>query len=142
MPLSNSCEYSHAPYFFISCPWRISYTTKLTFHRPRPHLWDLFYRLPSDCSFPSGHALSSMTLVVILVALTWGSRWCKWGLLFGSLFVLTIGWTRLYLGIHYPSDILGGWLLGISWGIGVSLLVKPRLDQLGIERRQKNHKDT
>ena len=105
----------------------INHTTKLTFHRPRPHLWELFYHLPSDYSFPSGHALSSMTLVVILVTLTWGSRWYKWSLLFGSLFVLTIGWTRLYLGVHYPSDILGGWMLAISWGIGISLLVKPQL---------------
>lgn len=107
----------------------INHATKVFFHRPRPHLWELFYPLPSDYSFPSGHALSSMTLVVILVTLTWGSRWCKWVMLGGSLFVLGIGWTRLYLGVHYPSDILGGWLLAIAWGIAISLPVKPQLAQ-------------
>lgn len=103
----------------------LNHITKLTFHRPRPQVWELFYPLPSDFAFPSGHALSSMVLVVILANLTWGTRWYKWVLFLGSLFVLGIGWTRVYLGVHYPSDVLAGWMLAIAWGIGVSLLLKP-----------------
>jgi undecaprenyl-diphosphatase len=107
----------------------INYTSKLAFHRARPHLWDLFYPLPSDYSFPSGHALFSMVLVVVLVSLTWGSRWCNWVIALGSLFVVGMGWTRLYLGVHYPSDVLAGWLIGLAWGIGVKLLIKPYFAQ-------------
>ncbi|WP_013323247.1 phosphatase PAP2 family protein [Gloeothece verrucosa] len=103
----------------------ISHTSKLYFHRVRPSLWEHFYPLPPDFSFPSGHALSSMMLFVTLIILTWGTRWFAAVLFIGSFFVLGIGWTRLYLGVHYPTDILGGWMLAIAWSIGVSLIVKP-----------------
>lgn len=103
----------------------ISHTTKIYFHRIRPRLWESFYPLPPDYSFPSGHALSSMMLFITLIVLTWGSRWLQAVLFIGSFFVLGIGWTRLYLGVHYPTDILAGWMLAIAWSIGVSLVVKP-----------------
>ncbi|HBL14281.1 MAG TPA: hypothetical protein DD379_23415 [Cyanobacteria bacterium UBA11162] len=105
----------------------INRTAKVLLHRVRPHLWESFYPPAPDYAFPSGHAMSSMTLVAALVILTWGSRWCWTVLIFGSLFVLGIGWTRLYLGVHYPSDILAGWLVAVAWVIGVSLLIQPHL---------------
>ena len=101
----------------------INRTAKVLLHRVRPHLWES----PSpelDYGFPSGHAMSSMTLVVALIILTWGTRWCWLVLIVGSLFVLAIGWTRLYLGVHYPSDILAGWMVSIAWAVGVSLVIK------------------
>ncbi|MFN6572543.1 phosphatase PAP2 family protein [Dendronalium sp. ChiSLP03b] len=126
--------------FFLRRQWRrfsyliitltgsiiINRTAKVLLHRVRPHLWES----PSpefDYGFPSGHAMSSMTLVAALVILTWGSRWEKPVLIVGSLFVLAIGWTRLYLGVHYPSDILAGWTASIAWATGVSLLFKLHL---------------
>jgi undecaprenyl-diphosphatase len=65
-----------------------------------------------------------MTFVVALVILTWGSRWCWSVLLGGGLFVVAIAWTRLYLGVHFPSDILAGWLLSIAWAVTVSLFFR------------------
>lgn len=100
----------------------INRVAKVLLHRVRPHLW----QSPApelDYGFPSGHAMSSMTLVVALVILTWGSRWCWLVLLVGGGFVLAIGWTRLYLGVHYPSDILAGWAASVAWAIGVKLLI-------------------
>jgi len=103
----------------------INRTVKVLLHRVRPHLWES--PAPEfDYGFPSGHAMSSMTFVVALVILTWGSRWCWLVMIFGSFFILAIGWTRLYLGVHYPSDILAGWAASIAWATGVSLLIKPR----------------
>lgn len=102
----------------------ISYSAKLFFHRARPHLWELLYPLPSDYSFPSGHSFLSMMLLVALIHLTWGNRWCKWVMIVGGIFVVGIGWTRMYLGVHYPSDVLGGWMLAIAWGIMVNLSLK------------------
>ncbi|MBW4448325.1 MAG: phosphatase PAP2 family protein [Spirirestis rafaelensis WJT71-NPBG6] len=102
----------------------INRTAKVLLHRVRPHLW----QSPApefDYGFPSGHAMSSMTLVAALVILTWGSRWCWLVIVAGSLFILAIGWTRLYLGVHYPSDILAGWTASVAWAVGVSLLIKP-----------------
>jgi undecaprenyl-diphosphatase len=104
----------------------INRTVKEIMHRVRPQLWES----PSpelDYAFPSGHAMTSMTLVAALVTLTWGSPWCWPVLIFGSLFVVAIGWTRLYLGVHFPSDILAGWMVSVAWVIGVSLLIKPHL---------------
>lgn len=102
----------------------INRTAKLLLHRVRPHLWES--PAPEfDYGFPSGHAMSSMTLVAALVILTWGSHWRCLVWIAGGLFVLSIGWTRLYLGVHYPSDILAGWTVSIAWATGVSLLIRP-----------------
>ena len=104
----------------------INRTAKVLLHRVRPHLWSS--PAPElDYGFPSGHAMSSMTLVAALVILSWNSRWRFPVWLIGSVFVLSIGWTRLYLGVHYPSDILAGWMVSIAWAIGVSLLIRPHL---------------
>lgn len=103
----------------------INRTAKMFFHRERPSLWEaLSARL--DYAFPSGHAMSSMVLIAVLVIITWGSRWCWWVLVAGGAFVVTIGWTRLYLGVHFPSDILAGWMLSLAWAVGVSLLIHPQ----------------
>ncbi|MBE9130046.1 MULTISPECIES: phosphatase PAP2 family protein [unclassified Coleofasciculus] len=106
----------------------INRTAKLLLHRVRPHLW----KSPSpelDYGFPSGHAMSSMTFVAVLVILTWNTPWRLPVLILGSIFVFAIGWTRLYLGVHYPSDIVAGWMASIAWTVGVSLLIKPNLTQ-------------
>ena len=109
----------------------INRTAKALLHRVRPHLWSS--PAPEfDYGFPSGHAMSSMTLVAALVILTWNSRWRLPVGLIGSLFVASIGWTRLYLGVHYPSDILAGWMVSIAWAIGVSLLIRPNLTKPGV----------
>lgn len=106
----------------------INRIAKLTWHRVRPHLWDSIAP-KADYSFPSGHAMASMGLVAVLVILLWHSRWRSVALLLGGAFVITIAWTRLYLGVHFPSDILAGWLVTIAWTIGVSLVIKPHLTQ-------------
>jgi undecaprenyl-diphosphatase len=104
----------------------INRTAKVLLHRVRPHLWES--PAPEfDYGFPSGHAMSSMTFIAALVILTWGSRWCLWVMVFGGIFVIAIAWTRLYLGVHYPSDIVAGWTASIAWATGVSLLIKPHL---------------
>ncbi|HAG85394.1 MAG TPA: hypothetical protein DCL61_30675 [Cyanobacteria bacterium UBA12227] len=106
----------------------INRTAKVLLHRVRPHLWES--PTPEfDYGFPSGHAMSSMTLVAVLVILAWNTRWRWLVVIFGSLFVLVIGWTRLYLGVHYPSDILAGWMVSVAWAIGVSLLLRPNLNK-------------
>jgi undecaprenyl-diphosphatase len=93
-------------------------------HRARPHLWTS--PAPEfDYGFPSGHAMASMTLVAALSILSWNSRWRWFVLIIGTLFVLIIGWTRLYLGVHYPSDVLAGWMVALGQTVGVSLLINP-----------------
>lgn len=100
----------------------LNYGTKSFFARPRPHLWDSFYTAISP-AFPSGHALSSMILAMILMTLVWGTRWQFFSFIVSVIFVVLIAWTRLYLGVHYPSDILGGWSLAIAWSLLVQGII-------------------
>lgn len=100
----------------------INLVAKILFHRGRPQLWQPFSP-EFDYSFPSGHAMSSLSFAVVIAILCWNSRW-RWPIVgLGSGFVGIIGWTRLYLGVHYPSDILAGWLLALAWAVGVRLLI-------------------
>lgn len=100
---------------------------KTLLRRVRPQLW-VSPAPEFDYGFPSGHAMSSMVFVTVLVILSWHTRW-RWPVIVGgTLFVLLIGWTRLYLGVHYPSDILAGWAASIAWAVGVSLILKPNLN--------------
>ncbi|MCX5389178.1 phosphatase PAP2 family protein [Streptomyces sp. NBC_00094] len=68
-------------------------------------------------AFPSGHAMTAMVtcgLILWVLALHWREEWRGWGVLACAavVSVLGVGWTRVYLGVHWASDVLGGWLLG------------------------------
>lgn len=86
---------------------------KYLVQRPRPELWDLVVHLHTF-SFPSGHAMAS-TAVYGVVAYGYGRLYprLKWELaLLATLLVLFIGVSRLYLGVHWPTDVLGGFIAG------------------------------
>lgn len=107
----------------------LNFAIKIFFHRPRPHLWESTYNLhhhyQHSFSFPSGHAMASMTFVILMIIMTSNNFWRITRLILAILFVPTIAWTRLYLGVHYPSDIIAGWLLAIAWCASVYLIIKP-----------------
>ena len=70
-------------------------------------------------SFPSGHALASAAIIGVLLVVfvpSIGRHWVRAGVIAaGLLFVLTIGLSRLYLGVHWATDVLGGWVTGLAW---------------------------
>ncbi|MEH1835839.1 MAG: phosphatase PAP2 family protein [Nostoc sp.] len=107
----------------------INLTAKELMHRVRPQLWQSIAP-ESSFAFPSAHAMTSVTLVAILLFLTWASSWHWLVLIFGSLYVIAIAWCRLYLGVHFPSDILAGWMVTLGWTIGVSLIIKPYITKV------------
>lgn len=100
----------------------LNLAAKPMFGRERPTLWESI--APEDnYSFPSGHAMGSMTLACVLVLLAWRTR-ARWPvLLAGVVFVVLVGMSRVYLGVHYPSDILAGWTAAIAWTVAMRLLV-------------------
>lgn len=87
---------------------------KLMFHRDRPSLWAPLITEHSY-SFPSGHAMASSALGFCLIYLAWSNRW-RWAvLLFASAYIIFVGISRLYLGVHYPSDVIAGWCVSFIW---------------------------
>ena len=94
---------------------------KITFRRARP---DIFTPLLHETgySFPSGHSLISIVVYGLLGYFAMhlvSRRWAK--VVIGTLTVLlviAIGLSRVYVGVHYPSDVLAGWSLGFPWLVG------------------------
>jgi len=67
-------------------------------------------------SFPSGHAANSMIFYVALaLVLTTGTRWHRQAAAGAMLGSLLIGASRVMLGVHWPSDVIGGWAFGLLW---------------------------
>ena len=89
--------------------------------RPRPALWASI-RPEHTLSFPSGHAMDTAAIAAALVFLCWGSRGRGWVLGLAPLFSLAVGWARMYLGVHNPSDVLAGWAAAVAWVAAVHLL--------------------
>ena len=118
----------------VSLPGGLLLNTLLKqgFDRPRPvlvaHLVDV-----QTLSFPSGHAMLSTVGYLTLGALLAGAavRRLEQGYILGVavLISLLVGGSRVYLGVHWPTDVLAGWCLGAAWAMGcwLALQFAPRL---------------
>src|SRR5207248_6823157 len=95
------------------------------FRSARPHLWTS----PAPASgygFPSGHAMASMGLLAALAFLAWPTR-LRWPvLILAADAVALIGFSRLYLGVHYPSDVVAAWTAALAWVVGLRLILLAR----------------
>jgi membrane-associated phospholipid phosphatase len=99
----------------------INFAAKNFFARVRPGLWVSRVH-ETTYSFPSGHAMSTMAAVAALCALVWPTRWRWTAIGAGSVYVLAVGMSRVYLGVHYPSDVLAGWAASLALVIGTKML--------------------
>lgn len=103
----------------------LSSSLKQLFARPRPDLVDHLDRT-FTLSFPSGHATVSMLTLLTLAAIA--SRFVPnlafrvYAIVAAVLISVLIGASRVYLGVHWPSDVIAGWALGIGWACTIWLL--------------------
>ena len=102
----------------------LMWVLKISFQRPRPEpFFDT--RVPQSYSFPSGHALLAFCLCgagAALFAADQERRWVRaliWTV--AAVLVLAVGFSRIYLGVHYPSDVVAGYLGALAWVLGVGI---------------------
>jgi undecaprenyl-diphosphatase len=103
-------------------------TMKVLFERPRPQLD--YARVLPDYSFPSGHTMNALTFYVALALIVWSVFGRRTGLLaltMAAVLAIGVGISRIYLGYHYFTDVVGGILAGTAWLIvvGAAFRVRP-----------------
>ena len=95
----------------------LMYGLKLLFSRPRPA--NPVYEAAAGFSFPSGHAMSALTFYGLIIYLVWRfvkNNLLRWMLTLGlSLLVISIAFSRVYLRVHFASDVLAGMAAGVIW---------------------------
>ncbi|TAJ69709.1 MAG: phosphatase PAP2 family protein [Phenylobacterium sp.] len=100
--------------------WGSSQATKALYGRPRPDL------VPHEAyvysaSFPSGHSTMStaafLTLAMLVASLEARRRSKGLAYVMAGLVVVGVGFSRVYLGVHWPTDVLAGWFLGATWAL-------------------------
>ncbi|MBW6424716.1 phosphatase PAP2 family protein [Rhizobium sp. XQZ8] len=118
-----------AAFMFLSIlgGWLVSALLKIGIARPRPDLVPHLVEV-HDLSFPSGHAMLSAVTYLTLGALLSRAQPYRSTRLFliGAAIFLTliIGMSRIYLGVHFPTDVLGGWCAGATWALGCWMIAR------------------
>ena len=107
---------------------------KYGFHRPRPSPF-FGITLPNTPSFPSGHALLSLCFYGVLAALLVHRVRRRIFAIFislaAALLIVAIGFSRIYLGVHYPTDVVAGYLAAAFWVAGLAAADRFRLRRAG-----------
>jgi undecaprenyl-diphosphatase len=116
--------------------WVLNSLLKELFQRPRPEIVPHLREVMS-LSFPSGHAMTSAAVYLTLGALVMRvadrpvTRMYCMG--FAMFLAGIIGLSRVYLGVHYPTDVLAGWLVGLSWALACWLAERAIERRRGVE---------
>jgi undecaprenyl-diphosphatase len=104
----------------------LTFLMKAVFARPRPEYASSMTQIVS-ASFPSGHSMLSavvyLTLGALLARTTGVLRYKMYFLSLGVIVTLLVGVSRVYLGVHYPTDVLAGWSAGLTWALLCWLVV-------------------
>jgi undecaprenyl-diphosphatase len=120
--------------------WALYALAKILVHRPRPHVISRLMHGAGWYSYPSGHSMLA-PLVFGLGVIVWTATWTsvalrRSALALAALLAIGVGLSRVYVGAHYPTDVLGGLFLGTAWS-GVWLLrAMPLLRARPVDRAQ------
>lgn len=131
----------HAAFILIASVsgWLLNAGLKEAFGRPRPEIVP-HLREVITLSFPSGHAMTSAVIYLTLGALLMRiaqrrvTRFYIMGMAMLATFL--VGASRVYLGVHYPTDVVAGWLIGLSWAL-LCWLVERALDRRAGLKRER-----
>jgi undecaprenyl-diphosphatase len=126
----------HLPFVLIAITMLgrgLSEAQKYWIGRARPDL-EAHLVVVKTQSFPSGHATSSMIFYMVMaLTLTAGTRWYRLAAAGAFLLSLLIGLSRVMLGVHWPSDVVGGWAFGLLWVL-LTLRIAQRFVRADVRR--------
>jgi undecaprenyl-diphosphatase len=122
--------------------WLLNFALKAAFARARPDIVPHLHEVMSS-SFPSGHALTSaavyLTLGALLMRIADG-RLARYYCIAIAMFVTAlVGSSRVFLGVHYPSDVVAGWVIGMSWALLCWVIERLVERRAGLRREQADH---
>lgn len=104
---------------------RFNLFLKSSLGRQRPELWDRIIEV-KHLSYPSGHAMDSIVIygLICYYLMTQLKPW-RWLILtLTTLFIILIGLSRLYLGVHWPTDVIAGYIMGSVWLVIAILIIE------------------
>ena len=104
----------------------LAFALKAWFQRPRPALFDTLTALPMDSAFPSAHSAQAAAFFVALWLLLPPTLRIGGGIILAGV-VITVMMSRLYLQVHWPSDVLVGALLGIASALLLRVMFLPKV---------------
>lgn len=112
---------------------------KAVVQRPRPPLAIHLTDVGNTKSFPSGHATQSLAtyVAVVLVGSLLMAKLRRPGWIFAVVLIAGVGWSRVYLGVHWTTDVLAGWLIGAAWITAVVWLSRPAASIIERLRRDR-----
>lgn len=100
--------------------WLLAHAAKAVIARPRPELHEALVAMPEDLSFPSAHTLQA-TAFALAVALAFRQGWL-WPVT--ALVVALVALSRLWLQVHFPSDVVFGFAAALCWTLGAHVLLE------------------
>lgn len=116
--------------FAVLCSMGVNSLLKIFLHRPRPETLYVEAMVFKTHSFPSGHAFGAMVFYGLLTYLFYQivpQPWSIFVLFFGIIIIFGVGLSRVYLGAHFPTDVIGGWLFGAAVLYLIINFLKPAL---------------
>ena len=102
----------------------LSALLKAMYDRPRPDLWEQRGQF-AWTSYPSGHAIATVAVLFTIAILLRRARGWRWPFAVAIAMLLISSYSRLYLGVHWPSDVIAGLLIGVVWLLSTLVAFRP-----------------
>jgi membrane-associated phospholipid phosphatase len=135
--LTASARRREAAFLFIAmvAELLLNVALKSAFARARPPAAEALVHA-GGYAFPSGHAMASATFALALVVIAWPTRWRVPVALLAAAFALLMGASRIYLGVHWLTDVLAGWAMAVAIVAGTELGMELAEDARAERRRR------
>jgi undecaprenyl-diphosphatase len=134
--------YRNGMFIFVASVggWVLNWLLKAAFARSRPDIVPHLREVMSS-SFPSGHALTSaavyLTLGALLMRIAEGRLAKYYCIVIAMLLTFLVGSSRVFLGVHYPTDVVAGWVIGLSWALLCWVVERTLERRAGLKREKE-----